>query len=257
MVWVQHFIVGRAVSYENPKLFDALNERYNDERPDWDYMFERVGAVFGYNNRRPPLPELDGFIEDFVDQNDIRITVSQQRRLFIDMCMTRCADAWWAKDVQAALSTVERGAKSHLFEPEKGAHGSADSLFFARYLACLHVNYLHGKGAKKIDARLQVGEVIGVSDNTLKYWEGLVKKDELTDFNLHCGYIFGFFEEELSTHPQDRSEELQSYLDNVIEPHSFKFIETQGRAMLLGRTLQQYPVENVRELLNEAKKQRG
>ena len=256
VVWAQHYIAGRYMVHEYSELADFLWDRLDKNRDDLDYVYEEVGTAMGWNRQRADIPDVTDPLEEFLEENpEINLTASMRRRLFIDMCMTTNADAWWAKAVQAALQDVEYGERNPLFEPESGAHGSPSLLRHARRLATGHVRFLHGKGARKLDARLEVSEAIGVSEATLRSWDRTLCQDENDEFSLFCCEVAGRFEEYIDRFEQLKPHEIKELDD--IEPQSFKFQKTVELADFWLRVLRQFDLERVRFLLRIGRERPG
>ncbi|WP_341197218.1 hypothetical protein [Hyphomonas chukchiensis] len=251
MPWVQHLIVGRYLIHENDDLADFVSQNMDSEREDWDYPFEDIGAQFGMNKYRADIDSLTSKVTDFLDDRpEIGLTDSIRRRLFIDMCMTTCADAWWAKDVQDAFQSVEAGSAVGWLMPEPGAHGTPARLRYAKFLAVSKVRFASGQGQRKLDARLDVADAIGVSESTLRHWETLFLRDENAEFELFCTEVAGMYEDELSSHP--RSEEQKAVLD-AIEPATFKFQETVHMAYYIVQKMNRIDLNEIRQMLRQAR----
>lgn len=249
MIWVGDFLLGRLLYRDQPGLRTAVDPLIDKTRADFDYFFEDIGAMFSINGRRSRLDATESPIsvaaqesyerDEWVYRDDI------MRQFYIEMTMTTAPDATWAKETQAAMFATNLGGRPKLFQPSKSVHGDAVGLYRVKRLAVGHVRSIAGAGASKLQARLDVGEVIGVSEPTLKAWEAELEKNEYDSFHLHCFELAGFHGAHLETATR------QELLDAATTGYGLD--EDTVLARHLRQELRDNPLPAIRDALRKAR----
>lgn len=198
LVWAGDFILGRLLYRDQLGLRASIEHLIDHDRTDDDYFYEDIGSLFGWNGRRQHVESaIQQAAADAYERKEWEYRSDIKRQFYIEMTMTTVGDATWAKDTQGAMSEVNVGGRPGLFEPTRKVHGDAVALHGAKKLAVAHVRAIHGGGATKLSARLEVGDEIGVSEATLKAWEAELEKDEYISYELHCFELAGAYGDEL------------------------------------------------------------
>lgn len=250
MIWAENYIRGRIIVFDQPKLQECLSEIIDFDRDDEDYPFEDVGSLFGWNGRKGFLGYTSEIIETAAaayQRGEWEYSLRAQRELYIQMSATRLGDAWWLKETRSAYESVQIGAKPPVFEPEKKVHGDPEKLHHAKFLAVAHVRLLCGAGSKKLDARLEVGEKIGISEASLKSWEAEICKTEYDAFSLYACECNGYWGKETL----DQMSRDEMFANSVESFHGTNNLEL---AKYYTAVFEKNPLDVVRKLLNEARK---
>ena len=193
LVWAEDINRGVYRCENNPEIV-RLVEPLRDLRPEDDtWLFEEIGRVLEIRSDESDFERLPEFsaILDLLDESGL--DQKEHQHVLLEMTRGKTDSSIWSKYVHAHIFHVIFGSESELFSPVENRHGDPRKLFSAKFNIIMEVRFRHGAGLRKSEARREVGDLVGVSEYTLKNWETELKKVDEVAYRLHCAELTGFW----------------------------------------------------------------
>lgn len=192
LTWAEEMHRGEYIATHHKQIFERCKS-YLDAKnfDDYSWMNQAVGRFF--NGERPVVPileelDLDEFLHrseaDHIDWHEVRHIVSE-------MTVSDLHSNSWVEAIRRTAVLSAFGVKGKLFDAKTSRHGNAEASFAIKSVTCRHILYLKGAGQSKANARIVVGDAIGVSEHALKKWETELRVDRSTEYLLNAAQLAG------------------------------------------------------------------
>tara|TARA_R110002051_G_scaffold6819_5_gene32379 strand:- start:21439 stop:22329 length:891 start_codon:yes stop_codon:yes gene_type:complete len=197
LVWAEDIHRG-VYRYENSPEIVRIVEPLRDLRPEDDsWLFEEIGRVLEIRSDESDFETLPEFyaILDLMDESGL--DQKERQHVLLEMTRGKAVSSIWSEYVHAHIFHVIFGSASELFSPVDNRHGEPRKLYNAKFNILREVRFRQGAGLRKSEARRVVGDLVGVSEYTLKNWESELKKVGEVEYYLHCAELAGFWSKKL------------------------------------------------------------